>query len=67
MLKDKNRKVVKVGDWISDTDGVYEVVKVDNHEAEVVEVVFATESEYLVTEDTYIKLKSEVALMEIIV
>ena len=66
MLKDKNRKVVKVGDWISDTDGVYEVIKVDGHEAEVVEVVFANEEEYLVTEDTYIKLRSEVARMEII-
>ena len=66
MLKDKFSKVVKVGDWLADTDGVYEVIKLWDDEAKLQEVYFADEDGYLIGTEAFFMVRSEIAKMEII-
>ena len=66
MLKDKFSKVVKVGDWLADTDGVYEVIKLWDDEAKLQEVYFADEDGYLIGTEEFFMVRSEIAKMEII-
>ncbi len=70
LVVDKKRKEVKAGNWLLDTDGIYEVMKVDagaGHLTYVREVFFENcDSDAYWLGDKFIFTRNEVKLMEII-
>ncbi len=66
MLRDKHRTEIKVGNWLQDTEGIYEVTKVGETEVEVVEIIFEGDGDEYTHGETWIKTRVDLQRTEVI-
>lgn len=66
MLRDKHRTEIKVGNWLQDTEGIYEVTKVGETEVEVVEIIFEGDGDEYTKGETWTKTKVDLQRTEVI-
>lgn len=54
MIKTKNGREIDVGDWVQDTDGIFEITEIDSRFVYAKEVIFEGNSEEYHLDGEYI-------------